>query len=191
MTDENGEKKMEDPQVNAVGEKIKILVVEDSPNINLLYGRGLPDIIFEKRFAPNGHDALVIYKDWLPDIIILDVMLPVMTGYSVLKEIRNTFKDKSTTIIMSTSLSKKEDVTSMMKLGIQGYIVKPFGVREIGGRILKYYEKIDPARAAAAFVFYEKFLEELIRATFKKDEPPEEAEKSGDGKETQSEENKD
>ncbi|PKN06521.1 MAG: hypothetical protein CVU72_04050 [Deltaproteobacteria bacterium HGW-Deltaproteobacteria-7] len=156
---------------NFTGNKIKILIVEDSPNINLLYNRGLPDSIFEKRFAANGHDALVCYNEWQPDIIILDIMLPVMTGYSVLKEIRSKFNDKSTTIIMSTSLNKKDDVTLMMKQGIQGYIVKPFSAREIGDRILKYYEKIDHTRASAALIACRRYLEAMARDAFKPETP--------------------
>ncbi len=152
-------------------QKIKILMVEDSPNINMLYNRGLPDALFEKSFAHNGQEAMTLYHQWHPDIIILDIMLPVMTGYSVLKEIRGTLKDTSTAIIMSTSLSKKEDVMSMMKLGIQGYIVKPFGVREIGARILAYYKKIDPPRAASALSMLEGALDEAIHEGFKEDAP--------------------
>jgi DNA-binding response OmpR family regulator len=162
------------PGGNFIGDKIKILIVEDSPNINLLYHRGLPDGIFEKRFVANGHDALVSYNEWQPDIIILDIMLPVMTGYSVLKEIRGKFHDMSTTIIMSTSLNKKEDVTLMMKQGIQGYIVKPFSVREIGERILRYYEKIDHDRASAAIIACQRYLEEMARAAFKSETPAKE-----------------
>lgn len=162
------------PDGSFIGNKIKILIVEDSPNINLLYNRGLPDSVFEKRFAANGRDALVTYNEWQPDMIILDIMLPVMTGYSVLKEIRTKFNDKSTTIIMSTSLSKKEDVTLMIEQGIQGYIIKPFNVRDIGGRILKYYRNIDPARSEAALVACQKYLEEMVRAAFKAEAPAKE-----------------
>lgn len=162
------------PDEHYTAGKIKILIVEDSPNINLLYNRGLPDSIFEKRFAANGYDALVSYNEWQPDIIILDIMLPVMTGFSVLKEIRGKLNDKSTTIIISTSLSQKDDVTLMMKQGIQGYIVKPFSFREIGGRILKYYEKIDHTRASAALIACQKYLEEMARAAFKSESPAKE-----------------
>jgi len=176
MTDENMEAAGESGLSEAMFVKIKILVIEDSPPMNLLYDRGLPATIFEKRFAKDGQDGLMIYEDWRPDIIILDVMLPVMTGYSVLKKIRISMKDKSTTIIVSTSLSKKEDVTSMMKLGIQGYIIKPFNIRDIGNRILKYYEKIDSTRAAAALVLHNEFLEELTRAAFKMKAPAENSE---------------
>jgi DNA-binding response OmpR family regulator len=147
--------------------KIKILIVEDSPNINLLYDKGLPDTVFEKRFANNGKDGLLVYNDWHPEIIVLDIMLPVMTGYCVLKEIRETTEDKSTTIIMSTSLSEKDDIVSLMKLGIQGYVVKPFSLKEIGGRILKYYEKVDPQKAGAALSIYQKALDEIIKSSLK------------------------
>jgi len=155
------------PQGDAKIDTIKILIVEDSPNINLLYDRGLPDLVFEKRFATNGKDGLVIYDEWHPEIIVLDVMLPVMTGYSVLKEIRNNMKDQSTMIIMSTSLSGKEDVTSLMKLGIQGYILKPFSVRDIGRRILSCFEKADPPKAESALLIYEKAIDDVMKSSFK------------------------
>ena len=120
------------------------------------------------------------YRQWQPDIIVLDVMLPVMTGYFVLKEIRNTLKDKDTTIIMSTSLSKKDDVTTMMKLGIQGYIIKPFGVWEIGGRILKYYEKAHSQEASGIFSAYEKALENTMKSLLKVNSDKKEEKGEGD-----------
>lgn len=156
----------------SLGDKIKILIVEDSPNINLLYDRGLPEAVFEKRFAHNGSDALLAYEEWQPEIIVLDVMLPVKSGYTVLKEIRNVIGDKKTTIIMSTSLSEKDDVTTMMKLGIQGYIIKPFGVRDIGGRILRYLEKVDHQRAEVALLIYEKSMADVMKSLLKTDLAP-------------------
>ncbi len=167
--------------------RIKILLVEDSPNINLLYKRGLPDTVFIKRFASNGRDALEMYNEWHPDIIILDVMLPEVSGYSVLKDIRTKYHDKTTTIIMSTSLSKKEDVTMMLKQGVQGYIIKPFSVREIGGKILKYFEKIDSVKASEALALYEKHMEEMIREAMQKESP---GKKPVENKEVQPEEKK-
>ena len=170
MDENNPDKSASSMQDKNEAGKIKILIVEDSANINLLYNRGLPDVIFEKRFAQNGRDALTIYQEWGPDIIVLDVMLPVVSGYAVLKKIRQTVGDLLTTIIMSTSLSKKDDVTTMMKQGIQGYIVKPFSIRDIGGRILRYYEKVEPERASAALVLYEKFLQDLVRTALQSNE---------------------
>lgn len=167
--------------------QIRILIVEDSPNINMLYERGLPDTIFEKRFAQNGQEAMTVYKAWRPDIIILDVMLPVMSGYAFLKEIRQTLQDKFTTIIMSTRLSNKDDVTSMAKFGIQGYIVKPFSARDFCLRILKYYEKTDPVRTAEAMTLYNQFQEDTIKAIFNHDMPEKGQDADSDSKNTSKE----
>jgi DNA-binding response OmpR family regulator len=124
---------------------LKTLIVEDDKSVQLLYDKALPSDVFEKRFCENGVEALEIYESWNPDIIILDVFLPIMTGYSVLKAIRKEFKDKKSTIIMATSLKNEEHIKDCMKLGIQGYIVKPFKYRKvyeaIHNKITEYYQR--------------------------------------------------
>ena len=128
-------------------DKIKVLIVEDDHTTRMLYDRGLFNEIFDKKIAVSGKEAILIYDEWHPDIILLDIYLPEMSGYQVLKEIRTTIEDKKTTIVMATSLSDKEDVLSCMKLGIEGYIIKPFSCSEIGVKILGYYAKKEPERA--------------------------------------------
>jgi DNA-binding response OmpR family regulator len=167
MTDQNVIPAEAGRQDDMGDDKIRILIVEDSSNINMLYDHGLPDAVFEKRFATNGQEGLVIYNDWQPEIMILDVMLPVVSGYMVLKEIRQKLQDSSTVIIMSTSLSGKEDVTMFMKMGIQGYILKPFGMKEIGGKILTYYQKVHPKKASAALAVHERIIADLVRNAMK------------------------
>ncbi|MBF0224993.1 MAG: response regulator [Desulfobacterales bacterium] len=85
-------------------EKIKILIIEDSTLFRALYDEILYDDVFEKKFAENGEDGLILYQEWKPDIILLDMVLPIMSGYSVLKEIRTKLKDISTTIIVQTTV---------------------------------------------------------------------------------------
>ena len=131
-------------------DKIKILIVEDDHTTRLLYDKGLFNQVFDKKMAVSGKEALLVYDEWHPDVILLDIYLPEMTGYQVLKEIRTTIKDKKTTIVMATSLSDKEDVLSCMKLGVEGYIIKPFSCSEIGANILGYYAKKEPERARKA-----------------------------------------
>lgn len=162
MTNEDNHTGVPDPGRHE--DRIKILIIEDSPNINLLYERGLPDTLFEKRFATNGKDGLMIYHQWQPDIIVLDVMLPVVSGFMLLKTIRLKIRDTATTVIISTSLSGKEDVTSLVRLGIQGYIVKPFAMRKIGGQILQYFEKVQPDRARKALTAYDETIATLIKS---------------------------
>lgn len=132
------------------GVKIKILVAEDEGLIQKIYDNGLHKDVFERRIVSNGEDAMKVYKEWNPDIILLDVKMPTMSGYSVLREIREKNKDKDTTVIMATSLSSKDDVMSCIKLGIQGYIVKPIKVGEVGEKALEYYQKANPLKAKAA-----------------------------------------
>jgi DNA-binding response OmpR family regulator len=120
--------------------RIKTLIVEDDRNIVDLYDTGLDENEFDKRYAYNGEEALDIYQVWRPEIILLDILLPVMTGFAVLKEIRKTHLDEKTTIIMSSSLNDSSDIRDCMKLGIQGYIIKPFKLEDLGKRILMYHQ---------------------------------------------------
>ncbi|MBA4396614.1 MAG: hypothetical protein C0394_04425 [Syntrophus sp. (in: bacteria)] len=130
--------------------RIKIMVVEDDHTTQLLYDKGLFSQVFDKKIVASGKEALLVYGEWHPDIILLDIYLPEMTGYQVLKSIRTKIEDKKTTIVMATSLSGREDIMSCMKLGVEGYIIKPFSLHEIGTKILSYYAKKEPERARKA-----------------------------------------
>jgi len=131
-------------------DKIKILIAEDEPTTRLIYDKGLFEEIFDKKMADSGKEAILIYQEWHPDIIILDIYLHEMTGYQVLKTIRTSLNDKKTAIVMVTVLSGREDVSSCLKLGIEGYIVKPFQRMEIALKILSYYARKAPAVARQA-----------------------------------------
>ena len=166
----NGDKinKLSDEQVNSLletdsdqnAEKIKILIVEDDYTTQLLYEKGLLNLVFEKKMASSGKEGLLIYNEWHPDIIVLDIQMPEMTGDQVLKEIRTTSDDKKTTIVMATSRSSSNDVMSCMKMGIEGYVVKPFSLREIGTKILSYYAKKEPLRAQKAEILHQETLKQ-------------------------------
>ncbi len=121
--------------------KLRILVVEDDTSIKDLYKLALIPDIFETCYCDNGKDALSLYRSFRPAIIILDIMLPELTGYSVLKEIRKTFLDSSTIVLMVSSIAEKSDIEDCLKLGIQGYIIKPFKPAQIATRIIQCYQE--------------------------------------------------
>jgi DNA-binding response OmpR family regulator len=125
-------------------DKIRILVVEDDHTTQLLYDKGLFDQVFDKKVAASGKEALLVYEEWHPDIMILDIYLPEMTGYQVLKTIRTTLEDMKTTIVMATSLSGREDILSCMKLGIEDYIVKPFSLQKSVQKFWVIMERRNP-----------------------------------------------
>jgi len=143
-------------------DKIKILIVEDDHTTRMLYDKGLFNQIFDKKMVVSGKEAILVYEEWHPDVIVLDIYLPEMTGYQVLKMIRTTVGDKKTTIVMATSLSGKEDILSCLKLGIEGYIVKPFFCGEIGAKILDYYAKKEPERARKAEALHREITKQSL-----------------------------
>ena len=96
----------------------------------------------------TGSIALKIYGEWRPDIILLDLMMPVMSGQEVLQEIRETRKDMATTIIISSLSSHPDDVAICNRYWVQGYLVKPLNPKEISKILLQLYKKANPRKAA-------------------------------------------
>lgn len=121
--------------------KLKLLIVEDDESLRNLYDAAVSAELFEKRLVADGRSAMENYKSWKPDVILLDLFLPDISGCSILKEIRDEAGDRETTIIISTSTDEKDDIKSCEDLGIQGYIVKPFEYKEINDTILTAHEE--------------------------------------------------
>ncbi|HEU19290.1 MAG TPA: response regulator [Deltaproteobacteria bacterium] len=131
-------------------DKIKILIAEDDKRMQMIYEAGLPESIFETSIVNNGQQALQTYASFNPDIIILDILMPLMNGYETLRIIREESKDMSTVIIMATAVADKDDIMACIKHGIQDYILKPFELKEIAKKILQCYRKAHPDKARAA-----------------------------------------
>lgn len=120
---------------------MKVLLVDDSKLVLDLYALGLSDALYEKKTAMNGREAVEIYESWNPDMIVLDIVMPEVTGYTALKQIRELEKinGRRTAIVMATALSDKSDIVDCARVGIQGYIIKPFKHTEIASRLEGYY----------------------------------------------------
>lgn len=127
--------------------RLKILAAEDEEVIRQLIRIGLKDEEqFELRLVADGEEVLVAYKKFKPDIILLDIMMPNMNGFEVLSTIRTTLNDKKTVILVISSVSAKGEIMALLKLGIQGYILKPFQTKTLAETVLRHYRK---AKAAA------------------------------------------
>ena len=137
-------------------EKVKILIAEDDKIVRRLYEQAFIEEVFERQIVTNGEDALNTYLAWNPDIMVLDIMMPLMTGYTVLKTIRKDHSDQITTIIMASSISDKENIVSCLKLGIQGYIAKPFKSGEVVKKVLDYYHQKNPQKAEVALITFDE-----------------------------------
>ena len=113
-------------------DKPEILVVDDDPNISRLMQLYLEKENFTVRTAARGDEAVAEYNRLPPDLVLLDVMLPGMDGYEVLKAIR---RSGSIPVIMVTARGETFDKVLCLELGADDYIVKPFDGKEMVARV--------------------------------------------------------
>jgi len=102
----------------------KILLVEDDDGLASVYQTRLEAEGFTIRRVPNGEDALAAALEFKPDLILLDAMMPKVSGFDVLDILRNTPETASTRIIMLTALSQDTDKQRAESLGVDEYLVK-------------------------------------------------------------------
>lgn len=120
--------------------KEKILVVDDEVSIRRILETRLSMIGYTVVTASDGDEALAVYKKELPNLIILDIMMPKLDGYGVCQEIR---KDSDIPIIMLTALGDVADRITGLELGADDYVVKPFSPKELEARIKAILRRVD------------------------------------------------
>ena len=106
------------------GKKKRILLVEDDTALSAVYRSRLEIEGFDVREANNGEDALSATVEYRPDLILLDVMMPKISGFDVLDILRNTPETANVRIIMLTALSQPKDKERAESLGVDDYLVK-------------------------------------------------------------------
>lgn len=113
----------------------KILVVEDEKPISELIGFHLEKQNYQIKFSYDGESAIQEIEHWLPDLILLDWMLPNISGIEVLKRIKRKDNLKKIPIIMLTAKGQEDDKIRSFELGVEDYVTKPFLPSEILARI--------------------------------------------------------
>ena len=102
----------------------KILLVEDDDALAGVYTTRFQAEGFDTKRVPNGEDALAAALDYKPDIILLDVMMPKVSGFDVLDILRNTPETSNVKVVMLTALSQDSDRERAQNLGVDDYLVK-------------------------------------------------------------------
>ena len=110
----------------------KILIVDDDENISEVINMYLKSTGYNTKTATNGKEAQTAYLEYNPDLVLLDVMIPVIDGIDLLKWIR---KQGEKPVIMLTAVSEEQKIVSGLKLGADDYIVKPFVLPNLLARI--------------------------------------------------------
>ena len=107
-----------------MNQKKRILLVEDDQALAGVYVSRLQLEGFEVRHVINGEEALSAALDYKPDLIVLDAMMPKISGFDVLDILRNTAETANVRVIMLTALSQAKDKETAQKLGADDYLVK-------------------------------------------------------------------
>lgn len=101
-----------------------ILIAEDDKFILSAYRVKLSKEGFELKLARDGEEALDILKDYTPDLILLDLIMPKKDGFAVLQKIKADDKLKKIPVIVASNLGQKEDIEKAQKLGADDYVIK-------------------------------------------------------------------
>jgi len=118
-----------------------ILVVDDKASMRTLVRDYLVEEGFRVAVAENGRDALYVARHERPDLILLDIMMPEMSGYEFLRAYR---KESNTPVILLTARLEESDKVLGLELGADDYVTKPFGMRELVARIRAVLRRAGP-----------------------------------------------
>ncbi len=117
----------------------KILVVEDNEEISNIVSQYLKKEGHEVQIAPNGFEALEIFSKEVFHLVLLDIMMPGISGYEVLKELRTT---SDVPVIMLTAKEQEVDRLKGFDYGADDYVVKPFSPRELVKRVSAIFKRV-------------------------------------------------
>lgn len=109
----------------------KILIVDDEPNIVMSLEYTFKKQNFEVFIARDGSEAIQILDKNVPDIVLLDIMMPNVDGYQTLEFIKKNEKFSNTKVVFLTAKAKASDIEKGLKLGADKYITKPFSVKKV------------------------------------------------------------
>jgi DNA-binding response OmpR family regulator len=115
--------------------KARIVIVEDDNDISTMLSIYLGAQGYEVDVSPRGDDGVTLCQKVMPDLILLDIMLPGMDGYQVCRELRKSTRTKYIPIIFLTQRSERSDKIAGLELGADDYITKPFDIEELRLRV--------------------------------------------------------
>jgi diguanylate cyclase (GGDEF)-like protein len=113
----------------------RVLVVDDDPFIARLLEIELRAVGYEVRLASDGREALDVVAEWLPDLVLADVMMPNVDGYELTRRLRQDSRTATVSVIMLTARGLSGDKLEGFSVGADDYIVKPFDTPELLARI--------------------------------------------------------
>lgn len=148
--------------------KPNILVVEDEDALATLLRYNLEKEGFEPTLAGDGEEAMLAVDERMPDAVVLDWMLPKISGVEVCRRLRNRRETRNIPIIMLTARGEETDRIRGLETGADDYIVKPFSMAELMARIRAVLRRIRPGLAADQLQHGEILLDRVAHRVLRK-----------------------
>ncbi len=119
----------------------KILIVDDEPNIVMTLEYSLKKMNFEVFIARDGSEALESLKQVIPDVILLDIMMPNVDGYQTIKQIKENKDFANIKIVFLSAKNREADIKKGFEYGADKYLVKPFSIKKVIAEIMELCEE--------------------------------------------------
>ena len=148
----------------------RIFIIEDEPSIIQLIQHNLEKNGFIVSSSINGNDGLKELKKFQPDLLLLDWMLPDLSGIEICKSIRKDNSFKSLPIIMLTAKGEEEDKIKGLDSGVDDYLTKPFSFNELKSRIKAVLRRSNPNTVSNNLTFDDLNLDRIERRVYRDDQ---------------------
>jgi len=123
------------PQDDRSNQQSKVLLIEDHQFLSELYAKNLKRRDYDVEIANDGEDGLAKVKSFKPDVILLDLIMPDMSGIEVLKELKSNSKYKKIPIILLTAVCDVDMIRECLGIGALGYIIKVTSTEEMVNKV--------------------------------------------------------
>ena len=148
----------------------KIFIIEDEPSIIQLVQHNLEKNGFIVSSSVNGNDGLKELKKFQPDLLLLDWMLPDLSGIEICKNIRKDNSFKNLPVIMLTAKGEEEDKNKGLDSGVDDYLTKPFSFNELMARIKAVLRRSNPNTVSDNLKFDDLMLDRIEKRVFRDDQ---------------------
>ena len=145
----------------------KIFIIEDEPSIIQLVQHNLEKNGFLVSSSVNGNDGLKELKKFQPDLLLLDWMLPDLSGIEICKNIRKDNSFKNLPVIMLTAKGEEEDKIKGLDSGVDDYLTKPFSFNELMARIKAVLRRSNPNTVSDNLKFDDLMLDRIEKRVFR------------------------
>ena len=113
----------------------RVLIADDEPNIVASLEFLMEQAGFEVKLAANGQEALELVASFRPDLVLLDVMMPVKNGYEVCQSLKSDPATRAVKVVMLSAKGRDVEVAKGLELGADAYVTKPFSTRDLVAQI--------------------------------------------------------